>query len=159
MRRRNKKIRNIIIFSLLVLVLILLTLGGYYYNEKREKLNKEVLEKEIRDSYNEYVMTKNDCLLYDDKLNEIGKLSKNVYLELDTVSDYSSKYFKLKNYDMYIRYSDITETEKYEEDARYQNYIPFNKSIVTNKNTQLFIDNDTYYIINEELELPIIIED
>lgn len=159
MRRQNKKNRNIIILSLLLLVLILLSLGGYYYNKKREKVNKEVLEKEIRDSYNEYVMTKNDCLLYDDNLNEIGKLSKNVYLELDKVSDYSSKYFKLKNYDMYIKYNDIIVTEKYEEDTRYQNYIPFNKSVITNKNTQLFIDNDTYYIINEEIELPIIIDD
>ena len=159
MRRHNKKIRNIIIFSLLVLVLILLSLGGYYYNKKREKVNKEVLEKEIRDSYNEYVVTKNDCLLYDDNLNEIGKLSKNVYLELDKVSDYSSKYFKLKNYDMYIKYNDIIVADKHKEDTRYQNYIPFNKSVITNKNTQLFIDNDTYYIINEELELPIIIDD
>lgn len=159
MRRQNKKNRNIIILSLLLLVLILLSLGGYYYNKKREKVNKEVLEKEIRDSYNEYVMTKNDCLLYDDNLSEIGKLSKNVYLELDKVSDYSSKYFKLKNYDMYIKYNDIIVTEKYEEDTRYQNYIPFNKSVITNKNTQLFIDNDTYYIINEEIELPIIIDD
>ena len=51
MRRQNKKNRNIIILSLLLLVLILLSLGGYYYNKKREKVNKEVLEKEIRDSY------------------------------------------------------------------------------------------------------------
>ena len=44
-------------------------------------------------------------------------------------------------------------------DTRYQNYVPFNKNVVTNDTFTLYNDNKKVYTLNKQMEFPIIIND
>lgn len=106
------------------------------------------------------MITNKNSKLYDENENIIGEVTQGAYLVLDDIPDnYDKEYFKLKYSDMYIKYTNITESEEKKEDNRYENYIPFNKSIITNKDTKLYIDDNTYYVIDKQIELPILIND
>jgi len=159
-----KKILTYLFVVLSILSIIIIILFLYKdYNEKqlleKQKIEYEEKLKRIEDNYNQYMLTNDDTFIYNDKYEEIGKVSKNVYLKLDSLNDYyKDGYYKLKNYDYYIKYDSLNKTEERQENLRYKNYVPFNKSIVTNADTKLFIDDNTYYIIEESIELPIIMD-
>lgn len=159
-RRKNKKKKYILLIIVIVCFIVFgAYLGKYTYN-KNILERQELHQKEIVDSYNKFVLTNKDSLLYNDNEENIGSISSGVYLVLDDISEnYSSEYFKLKFSDMYIKYTDIDKTEEVETNIRYKNYIPFNKSVILSKNVKLYVDDDSYYILDEKLELPIIIDD
>lgn len=161
---KTKKIKK----GLLALVIIIVVLIGsvttiFIYKQNNNKINEDkkyILLKNIKNSYNKFVITNKNSKLYDKNENIIGEVTKGTYLVLDDIPDnYDKEYFKLKYSDMYIKYTDIAESEEKQEDNRYDNYIPFNKSIITNKDTKLYIDDNTYYTIDKQIELPILIND
>lgn len=158
-KRKNKKKKYILIIVIVCFIVFGAYLGKYIYN-KNNLERQELHQKEIVDSYNKFVLTNKDCLLYNENEENIGSISSGVYLVLDDISEnYSSEYFKLKFSDMYIKYTDIDKTEEVETNIRYKNYIPFNKSVILSKNAKLYVDDDSYYILDEKLELPVIIDD
>lgn len=167
MKKRKKK-GEIKLILCIVAILLLISIIGIiicvvYNIHKEEQVLKNTLKEiqEIKNSYNNYVLTTKETNLYN-KNNEIsGKVSANMYLELEELQDNQiSEYFKIKNSDLYIKYTDITKTEEQnEKETRYKNYIPFNKSVITDDKTKLYTDENTYYIINENINLPIIIDD
>ena len=171
MKKRDKKKVNkkklvvkiiIIILLLIISIISLIMYRDYKVKLEKEKQKQEGIEKikEIENNYNEYMITITDTKLYNSEYEEKGSISKNVILSLgDLDVHYKEGYYKLKNYDLYIKYDSLNKSENIEYDIRYKNYIPFNQSIITNENTKLYITENEYYIINYELELPIIIKD
>lgn len=168
--RKSKKKRLMKYFAILIilvlLVIIILTSIKKYKEQqealelkRQEQLYLEKLET-IKNNYNEYMITNEETSLYNNKYEVVGSISKNISLALDELNDhYKEGYYKLKNYDIYIKYEHLNSSEKQETDKRYKNYIAFNKSVITNENTKLYVDEENYYIINYELQLPIIIDD
>ena len=171
-KKKYFNIKIIIIVLLIITILSICTFKGIklYKNyqaelvlkreEERKQKEYEQLLKDIRNSYNKHIIVNHDTYFYDKEENKVGKVSKDMYLQLEEISDdYKEKYFKLKNLDMYIYYLDVYKTLEVESDNRYKNYIPFNKSIKTNKDTKLYTSDGTYYILNQEHILPIIIDE
>ena len=163
-RRKNKKKNSKVL--IIFLFLIILGIGGYYLYQKnlidKELLNKTLEKAAIKASYNEYVITKTETNLYNSNYEIAGKVSEDMYLELSPLEDnydYESPYFKLKNLDLYIKYTDIKKSDIKEYDTRYKNYIPFNKNIKVKENTKIYLDESTYYEISSQLEFPIIINE
>ena len=64
----------------------------------------------IKENYSKYVIVSTDTKLYNSKKKSIGKIYKNSYLELDKYE--SGKYFKIKDSDYYVYYSDVKKTKK-----------------------------------------------
>lgn len=164
-KRKKGKIKiiitiAIILLSLLVTSTVMIILYHNYQEEKRLEENLKHIQ-EIKESYNDCVLTTKETNLYNENNEISGIVSENMYLELEEIQDnHSSEYFKIKDSKLYIKYTDIIKTEKKNnEKARYKNYIPFNKSVITNKDTKLYVDEKTYYIINENINLPIIVDD
>lgn len=159
-KKKNKKIfiYAIVLFVLLA-TLSFLFLNKYFKIKEEEKIviEHENLINEINASYNKYVLTNKETNLYDKNGKTVGKVSSGIYLELEDISDnYTSELFKLKNTDMYVKYSDISKTEEKKYSNRYKKYIPFNQSVVINKNTKIYEDDNKYYVLDKEMELPII---
>lgn len=165
MKSRKKKGNKIKLLTILFEIILFFGVTFYLYkNHTNKEINKKEKEtinyQAIREDYNSFITTNKDTLLYDKDIKELGSVSKGTYLVLEDISDnYESEYFKLKYSDMYIKYTDIDKAEEKQQDNRYKNYIPFNKSIVLEKSTKLYIDDNSYYTINKEIELPIIIDD
>ena len=157
------KKKKILFIILLLFILVGCVVGMFLYKNYLKKLEYEKqikLVENIRNSYNKFVITNKDTNLYDKENNIVGDISKGVYLILNDIDgDYDKETFKLKYSDYYIKYSDVDKSDEKTEENRYKNYVPFNKSIKINKNIKLYIDDNTYYVINEKKELPIIIDD
>jgi len=161
-KNKNKKIIFIIVAILLILTITLLGIYTYFkYTEYQEEQRYKEKLANIQNSYNNYVITTIETHLYNENYEISGKVSSNMYLELEEIDEnYDKEYFKIKDSNLHIKYTDIKKTEEQVTDNnRYKNYIPFNKSIVTNENTKLYIDENTYYIINENINLPVIVDD
>ena len=159
-KRRLKKI------TIIFLILIILTgvTSFILINQKNEKIKKQkikeekLLVKEIKESYNTYVKTKEKIKIYDKEENEIGELS-NIELKLKQEKiDKNTKYFYAENIDAYISYKDITKIDSKEEETN--KYVPFNKEITTKENATIYIDENSYYKFKKEITFnPIIIDD
>lgn len=166
-QEKRKKDKTQIILSIVAILLSLLIIAIIVcvgYNRYKEELileNKLKEIQEIKNSYNNYVLTTKETDLYNEDNEISGKVSANMYFELEELQDDQvDEYFKIKNSNLYIKYTDITKTEKEnKEETRYKNYIPFNKSVITDDKTKLYIDENTYYIINENINLPIIVDE
>ena len=160
------KKKNILIFIALLLTLILGYLIVSIINDNN-KHNKELKEYQnklnaIRTSYNNYVNIKsaNIYALEDNNYIKKGTINNiDITLEDIDITNYQEEYFKLKNIDYYVNYKDITKIDNIETNDRYKNYIVYNENIVISPNTKMYLKEDSYYQIDSELSLPIIIKD
>lgn len=164
---KTKKIVLIVTSSILFLI-IGITLYSLYIkkqNELKEIKRQEEQQKllaDIQSHYGQLIKTNNETILYKKVANdyiESGFISKNVDLELETYDELNveeHKYFRLKNFDLYIKYDDVSVTEETEKNRFYENYIPFNENIVAKK---FYLDENRYYELEEEQSIPIIIKD
>ena len=126
--------KKIIISGISFVIVLVLIISTIYISKEKEqqklKMEKETLLQEINSHYNKYVKTTKDAKLYkkeNDTYVESGIVSKDVKLTLieeDITID--TKYFLIKDLDMYIEYQDITPIDEYKIDYTYQNYIYFN---------------------------------
>lgn len=122
---------------------------------------------DIKKHYNQYVITNKEAKMYvlkDNNYKEIGLISKNIELELlDITIDENTKYFQINSNELnyYIYYEDVDVINNITAvNNRYENYIVFNKSIITNDITNFYDENDNLvYQINKSYTLPIIIMD
>ena len=173
-KTKNKKTLYIIIFSVLTLSVI----GGmfgykiYLDNLEKQRMLEEKLRleqqakllKEIENNYSEYVVTTSDTKLYklDNNYKEFGSISKDVVVALEKQElTHETEYFKIISLDeeYYISYKDVIKTEKQKENKRYLNYIPFDKQIITNDITNLYLDDKKIYTINKSFTFPVYIID
>ena len=160
------KKKNILIIIALILTLVLgyLIVSVIIDNNKRNKELQEYQNKlnAIRSSYNNYINIKSADIyaLEDNKYIKRGTINNiDTTLEDIDITNYQEEYFKLKNIDYYIYYKDITKIDNVEINNRYKNYIVYNENVVIPSNTKIYLKEDSYYQIDSELSLPIIIKD
>ena len=155
---------------LIIIVLLLILVFGYLIvsiisdNNKRNKELQDYQNKlnDIRMSYNNYINIKSANIYVLEGNNYIRKgIINNIDTTLEDIdiTNYKEEYFKLKNIDYYINYKDITKIDNIEINDRYKNYIVYNENVVISSNTNIYLDEDSYYQIDSELSLPIIIKD
>lgn len=146
----KKKIILIIITIILVTLTILIT----FYLKNLNTI------KEIKKSFNEFVLTNKNTNLYDQEKNIIGTIDENTYIELEnkTIKSKKDKYFKIKNTNYQIYYKDINKTDKQENTNKKDYYIEIGKKVLTNNPTNLY-QNENKITINNELEFNVIKQD
>jgi len=179
MRKQNKKKNKrrikfkFKVFIIIGIIVILLMVGSIiiFNYLKHEKTLEELKFKieEVEGYYNDFVITTNETDLYtfsNGKYVKNGLVGDGVYLSLDEGNaDYENGYFLINNLiddiesEYYVYYKD---TEKVDNlityDDRYKNYIPYNKTIVTNDKFSLYNEDDTLiYTFSGIKEMPIII--
>ena len=160
------KKKNILIIIALILTLVLgyLIVSVIIDNNKRNKELQEYQNKlnAIRSSYNNYINIKSADIytLEDNKYIKKGTIN-NIDTTLGDIdiTNYQEEYFKLKNIDYYIYYKDITKIDNIEINNRYKNYIVYNENVIIPSDTKIYLKEDSYYQIDSELSLPIIIKD
>lgn len=160
------KKKNILIILLFLVLLFLVLLLGFILvnNNKKEKELQDYQNKldMIRNSYNKYVNVTNANIYILEKDKYVNKgVINNIDIELDDIdiTNYQEEYFKLNNVDYYVNYQDIKKIDKIDTNTRYKNYIVYNENIVLFPNTKLYLNEDSFYQIDSELSLPIIIKD
>lgn len=160
---------KIIIISLIIVILLIVgSIVFINYNEKQQELKEEqrinTLIKDIKSHYSENVVTTKETKLYkkeNDEYVEFGKINENVKISLnDTKIDKDTKYFHIKDFDLYIEYNSVEPTEEYLKDDRYSNYIPFNKNITTKNITNFYNSDDEYlYTLNQSFDFEVLVND
>ncbi len=153
----NKMKKTVIFIGvILVLIITLFLLYNFQENEKTNKLNL-LKKEEIINNIDEKVLTLRKAKLYDKDLQQIGEVGNNIFLKLDITE--KNEYLKIKDKDYYIYYTDVENANDFEEDLRYQKYIPWDESVVTNDTTIFYSEHDSLaFNLNESLTLPIIIK-
>jgi len=144
-----------------ILLALSISIGTYccilYQNEK-EAVNN------IKSHYSNTVeVIKNSNIYINDngKYKKYGSVSKNVIFDLEELDITSSKqkYFKVKNEDYYLYYSNVKKTEKKDNQIVIDDkLLILNKNIKTNNVTELIQDNKNL-VINKTLEFQILYMD
>lgn len=164
-KSKNKKIKLLLLCLTLIFLFIITTIILINNLDVKEDLPKKEIEIiNYKDYYHDKVKVMNDKKIYeliDNKFVECGMVFKDITLNLIEDEYLEKGYFKIKDLDYYIDYKDISLDETIEtiKKETYRNYIPFNESIKTNKETNLYLDDKIIYSLNKEIELPILIKE
>ena len=160
-----KKKNILIILVLLLLIILCLLLSYIITKDKQHKMQLQDYQNKlntIRVSYNNYVNIKGANIYELEGNNYIKKGIINnidVILEDIDINNYQEEYFKLKNIDYYVNYKDITKIDNINIDNRYKNYIVYNENVIIPPNTKMSLNDSSYYQVDNELSLPIIIKE
>ena len=160
--------RKIIVISLLILGVSSLLLGFAYQNklevERKNKLEKEAAlrenetKKRIKEAYHENVITSKELNLYkleNKKYIKSGKAFKNVIFNLED-NDNLDGYYKIKNSDYYLYYTDFVETTNTNDD-RYSNYIYFPIEITTKEDSKFYnSDGLEVFTLKDRIKLQVL---
>ena len=157
-----KKFFYVVILFIIIVISLIISINIFI--NKDILSNKKIISKysdslEIINHYNKYVKVNNESTLYkmeNNELKEIGKVNKDINLELD---DIHKNYYKIKNLNYYIEYKNVDKIDNYEVNDRYKRYVPFNQNAVTTNKTIFYNDKGYAYEIDESISLPIIIKD
>lgn len=159
-----------------IFILAILIFTAYYIDKKIEekrkmeerkieaiKEEKETIKK-IEKAYAAIIKTNKNAKLYKkekEKIIKVGTVKKDTELELEELKNISAKnkYFKIKNLDYYISYEDVEKIKTLTPINRdFENYIPFNESIVTNK-IKLYQEEKVIFDIEGSITSPILINE
>lgn len=160
--------RKIIVISLLILGVSSLLLGFAYQNkvevERKNKLEKEAAlrenetKKKIKEAYSENVVISKEINLYkleNKKYIKSGKAFKNVIFNLED-NDNLDGYYKIKNSDYYLYYTDFVETTNTNDD-RYSNYIYFPSEIKTKEDSKFYnSDGVEVFTLKDGIKLQVL---
>lgn len=131
---------------LVSIFIVLVNIGGYfsikYYNEQK-----------LKNNYKEIMISIKDKELYKksgSKYKKIGKISEGITLSLIKTKE---NYFKLKDSDYYILMDNLKGT-KHNTGDNNSNYL-VTKSITT-KPTKLYVDDNKYIQINDEMTFDLL---
>lgn len=157
--------KKIVLILIIVVILILISLVTFNAIKNNNiKKENELLLNEIKTNYSEYVIITNDTKLYKKENNEYkeyGKVSSGVKLTLDNIKvSLNTKYFLIKDTELYVNYKDIKPTDEYKNDDTYKNYIYFNSNIKTKEKTNFYnFEDNLIYTINDSFDFKIIVMD
>ena len=152
----------------IIFFIILVGLASYYFLVKRNFKGIFVLPNKIEEKidYNKYfydiVKTSNEKTLYvfeNGGVKEFGKVSNDVILSLSKDDNFYKGYFKIKDNDYYIDYKYITKSKEEILDLSWKNYVPYNLSIKTENNTNLYLNDKLIYSFNIGMSLPVVIKE
>lgn len=169
-KKKRKKIKNKkkLIISLVLIFIgisILITISFFTYKNYKDKLRREKeneILNTIKENYSETVKFTKDTNLYILENNEyvnVGKIYKDNVIDLETteIKTFKDQYFKIENSEFYVKYIDVTPTDKISEDKRYKNYVIFNNNLITKDNFK--IENNNFILdINKSMEFKIIMK-
>lgn len=153
--------------NLILLIVVILIIGGAIYltykNNTIKENNKKIIEN-IKNSYSKYVVTTKKTNLYDKTGNIVGKINKNVKIELKKrkINNINDAKFELKEFSgNYISYKDIKKIDKLNDiDSYYKKYIVFNENIKSNDKITFYDDNfNLLYEVKGDFNLPIYIKE
>lgn len=146
--KKKGKIIGVSIIVILLILIIITTLLVLY-------TKKEV--KNIKTSYNQYIIIKKDTNIYDKNNKVLGKIYKNTELELVKLNKITTKNknFQIKDTNYYIYYKDTKKIKNINKDKQNNNYIVLNKNIKTNKKVTLYKNNKKVITLNNGINLPI----
>ena len=160
--------RKIIVISLLILGVSSLLLGFTYQNklevERKNKLEKEAAlrenetKKRIKEAYHENVITSKELNLYkleNKKYIKSGKTFKDTIFNLED-NDNLDGYYKIRNSDYYLYYTDFVETTNTNDD-RYSNYIYFPIEITTKEDSKFYnSDGVEVFTLKDGIKLQVL---
>ena len=161
-KEKNKK--KIIINILVVIVFVLVAFFTVFYIRKKQidKMHNMIF-KSIKDSYAKNVVTTKKAFLYEkkeDKYVHVGYVKKDEVLSLydKKIKDYNDIYFKAKNINYYVKYTDVKKTDKTleKENTIYLNY---GIKITTKDNFKLYRDDKIIYDLNKKASFDVIYSD
>ena len=132
--------------------------------KRQVKEEREELKQDITKHYSETVKTLRKASLYEkagSKYVKIGDISKDEIINLEKEKiTYKTKYFLIKDLDIYISYKDVSKTEEERQvDLRYKNYLPYNLNVISKDDVHLYRDDKVVYQLNKKIEAPIIVKD
>lgn len=155
----------------ILLIIVLVILGTIFTINKIDK-DKKIKEKKaieeklnnIKSHYSETVITDKETKLYkkeNNKYIEFGNINKGLNLNLDKENiTLDTKYFHILDMDLYIEFNDVTPAVKKENNIRYENYIYFNKNIITKDKTSFYdIDNNYLFTLNQSFDFKVLVSD
>lgn len=144
---------------------ILLSGGIYFYQEKNsermEQFQKEEKIKEIESHFSPFVKVDNKTPFYGKENGnyiEKGTFEKDaiLYLKEEKIEE-NTKYFLVINFEeeYYVPYESVSPSEEKRKEKRYQNYLPFNESIITKEITKFYQNGKLVYTFYCSFEFPI----
>ena len=140
---------------IIILIILLIGIGVFLFIQK---LNNDKKIKEIKKYYHEFVTTKAKADLYNKDKKKIGTIVKDIYFELEKMNIKSTKdaYFKIKDTDYYLYYSDTKEAKKKDDkEKQSDNYVLFNKNIEISNKTSLYKEDKDLITITGKVSIPI----
>ena len=163
----KKKIIIILLIILFILITILLSENRgkerIIAKQKIIPITKNKLEK-IQENYSDYVILKNKSNLYEKEKNtyqKVATIKGTVELSLDPNYIVEDKYFKIKDSNYYIKYTDITKIDNlsplFGEYKTYSNYIPYNESIILKNKAKFYLPDNSYYELEKGI-FPLLIK-
>ncbi len=144
-----------IIIILLVVALFGITFGVTFYIKQLQVI------KNIKSSYNKYILTNKETSLYDSNHTAVGSISEGVYFELDdfTIKSKKDTYFKIVGSDYYLYYSDVNKSELQEFVQPKEYYINLGKEIITGDVTNFYQNGEFKFSINGSFTFEVIRKD
>lgn len=146
--------RKIIIF-LLIIALFGITFGVTFYVKQLQVI------KNIKNSYNKYVVTNKETSLYDVNHSIVGSIYEGAYFELEdfNVKSKNDTYFKIADTDYYLYYGDINKTDAQELSQPKDYYVNLGKEITTGEVTNFYKEGNIKMSINNSFNFNIIRKD
>lgn len=164
--KKKKKKRILLKIVIYVLIALFILVGARFIihrvNLDTEKANEEKLVQTIKKSYSKYVKTIKETNIYNQAGKVIGKINKDVSLQLEEMSiNKDTKYFKIRNLaDAYIYYKDISKIDNINISDRYKKYIPYNKNIKTKSPTIFYNEQDEFvFQLDSSYDFEVIIKE
>lgn len=170
-RKNDRKNKKIIIFILFIILLIFVVIQINSTTTEKEKVianqkiiptKRNILEK-AKANFSDYVLLKEGSNIYkkENTYKKIATSHGKMELSLDSEYLIEDEYFKIKDSNYYIKYTDITKIDNLSplsgEYKTYLNYIPYNESIILKNKAKLYANDNTYYEV-EAGTFPILIK-
>ncbi|MDD6466947.1 MAG: polysaccharide deacetylase family protein [Erysipelotrichaceae bacterium] len=134
-------------------------------NKQQEQLSAQQKVEEIQEHYGSLVQTQRVTLMYqlqEDTYQLAGTLGKGEVISLaDEEITAETEYFYADQLGYYVRYQDVMPVnEMITYDQRFQNYIPFDESIVLKEKTTLYDETGQLVLsMPEAMTFPIVIKE
>lgn len=155
----KKIIRIILLFIVIALVFTITNYRNINRNNSEEVKVDQNNDNSNTITYDGLVVTIDDVILYDISKKEVGKLGKNVELEVTSVDNTYLKTTIVDN-EYYLKTDNIESIEEtLEYDIRYKNYIIYNENVVSNESKLYDRENNLVYSLNTAINSPIIIKE
>lgn len=149
MNKKNFKI--LIVVGIIIILFILLVLSSFFFSRYFKKQDEKLFDK-IKNSYSTYVYL--DGNIYNSKYDKVGEGKLTVVLE-KIEDNFKEEYFKIKDSDYYVKYTDIKKCNNNILALDISNYQSIIK-IKTKKDTTLYNDNGSLKLFDEK-EFDVII--
>ena len=148
-KNNKKKIIVIAILSLLILSLAIFIVV---------KITHDNMIKDIKNHYNEIVITNKNTNIFNKEGKKIGTIKKGYLFNINKlkINNTNQKYFNIKDTDYYLYYKDVNKEKKIEKETINEKYIPFNININSKKEITFYKNDKKVMSLKNKLSLPVL---